>query len=154
MVLDATAKEKFVKDSLKKFFVDGVFRTGKVKLTFDKALSVPRIQGNVPAIQWISVRFGELKMGTMSDMDMEVFCCTRQDPEYDKLAELRDVAMSYLSDTTKTDGMKRIPFYNSDSWTQIGAILVHEVLESAYFDGPDQTKYKVLTCFLKFASKV
>ena len=146
MALDSTAREKFVKNSIKKFFVDNVFRSEGIKLSFDKTLSVPRIQGDVPANRWVAVKFGELEMGTLSDCYIEVYCCTREDSEYDRLVELRDIVMNYLSDTSMTDGMKRITFYNSDSWTAIGALLVHEVLESANLEAPDQTKYKILTC--------
>lgn len=47
MALDPTARLANVKDSIKKYFVDNIARTSGKKLTFDKALSVSRIQGNV-----------------------------------------------------------------------------------------------------------
>lgn len=157
MALDPTARLANVKDSIKKYFVDNISRISGKKLTFDKALSVPRIQGNVPANEWVSVRIEELYRDTLSDQMISIYCCTRQDPEGYRLAQLTDTVMGYLSDTTMTDGMARIPFYRSypsQSWDLLGSMLVHTVYESADMEAEDETKFRIITVRLKFASKV
>ena len=157
MALDPTARLANVKDSIKKYFVDNIARTSGKKLTFDKALSVPRIQGNVPANEWVSIRLEETYRDTLSEQLISIYCCTRQDPEGYRLAQLTDTVMGYLSDTTMTDGMARIPFYRSyadQAWVLLGAMLVHDVYESAELEAEDETKFKILTVRLKFASKV
>jgi hypothetical protein len=154
MALDETAKLANVKDSIKKFFVDNVARTENKKLTFDKALSVPKIQGDAPANEWVSVRLGDLTTEVLSTQYLSVYVCTRQDGEGFKLSRLRDVVFNYLSDSTQTDGFKRIPLYRSDNWTSVGNFLVTEVFESGDMEGADETKYRILTCTLRWAAKV
>lgn len=154
MALDHTAKLANIKYSLKKFFVDNIARTEDKRLTFDKALSIPKIQGQSPTDEWVSVKLDDLIPEVLSIQYLSIYCCTRKDSEGYKLSLLRDTVFNYLSDTTMTDGFKRIPFYRSDTKALIGTFLVTQVLESAELEGPDETKYRVLTCTLKFASKV
>ena len=157
MSLDATARLANVKDSLKKFFVDNLHTTEGLYLTFDKGLSTPNIQGTA-INQWVSINFGTIDMGTLSSMLLNIYCCTRQDSEGFRLAQLRDKVMGYLSDTTQTDGMKRIPLYRSrasGAWTQIGGgFVVQDVIESGQIDAPDETKYRILTPQLRWAAKI
>lgn len=158
MSLDPTARSTNVKDSIKRFFVDNLFRSEGRKITFDKALSAPRIQGNVPANEWISIKMGALTREVLSTQHLTVYCCTRQDPEGYKLAQLVDTVMGYLTDSTMTDGMKRIPFYRSyasQDWELLGALIVQDpVEESEEMEASDETKFKILTVILRFASKV
>jgi hypothetical protein len=158
MALDPTARSTNVKDSIKKFFVDNLFRSEGRKVTFDKALSAPRIQGNVPASEWISIKMGALTREALSTQLITVYCCTRQDPEGYKLAQLVDTVMGYLTDSAMTDGMKRIPFYRSyesQAWTLLGALIVQDPIdESEEMEASDETKFKILTFRLRFASKV
>jgi hypothetical protein len=156
MALDSTAREANLKDSLKKFFVDNLHPT--YALTFDKGLSTPRLQGQpTPVEKWVSVNFGHLDMGVMSDFDLIIYVCTRQDAEGFKLAQLRDTVVGLLSDTTQTDGMKRIPFYKSyaqQAWELIGALLVVDVTDSPQYEADDETKYKMLTVNLRWSAKI
>ena len=157
MALDPSARESNVRDSVKRFFVDNIERTERIPVTFDVELSTPKIQG-VEVDRWISVIFGSLDTEFLSTQMLDVYCCSKKDSEGFKLAQLRDTVMGYLSDTTATDGMKRIPFYRSypnlSDWTLLGAMLVQEVLESSEQEGPDKTKYKLITCKLRFPSKI
>lgn len=157
MALDPTARSSNVKDSIKKYFVDNIARIAGKKLTFDKALSVPKIQGNAPVNEWVSVRMDNLTRDTLSEQIISIYCCMRQDPEGFKLCQLVDTVVGYLTDTTMTDGMARIPFYRSyenQEWTLLGAMLVYSIAESPEQEADDETKFKVLTVRLKFASKV
>ena len=96
-------------------------------------------------------------MGYLSEHQIDVICCSRKDNEGFKLAQLRDTVMAYLTDTTQTDGMRRITLYRSfasQAWTILGGILVTEVVESPQNDAEDETKFVVMTCTLKWAAKV
>ena len=155
MALDPTARSANIKDSLKKYFVDNLARSEGKKLTFDKSLSVPKIQGNAPVEEWISIGIEDTEMETLSTQHITIYCCTRKDPEYVKLARLVDLVMGYLTDTTMTDGMKRIPFYRSyPEWTLLGAFLVYEIIMSSEMESVDETKFRVLNVTLKWAAKV
>lgn len=155
MTLDATAREANIRDSIKKFFVD----TYSVPMTFDKALSQPDLQGRT-VHKWINVIIHVSEIKLISDILIHIYCCTRRDNEFFKLAQLRDTIVEGLSvdpDSSQSDNMKRIPFYQShpiDPWTLIGALLVSEVMESIPMEGPDETKYKILTIRLRAPAKV
>jgi hypothetical protein len=156
MALDPTAREANVRDSLKKFFVDNLHPT--YELTFDKGLTVPRVQGSPSEIdRWVSINFGGMERSDLSEHWLKIFCCTRKDNEGFKLAQLSDAVMGHLSDTTMTDGMKRIPLYRSYSdraWELIGAMQVQEVTESQQYEASDETKFKFLNVRLRWSSKI
>ena len=105
------------------------------------------------------IHVSEIKL--LSDILVQVYCCTRQDNEFFKLSQLRDTIVEGLSvdpNSGQSDNMKRITFYKSDpilaNWSVIGALLVTEVIESISMEGPDETKYKILTVRLRAPAKV
>ena len=155
MTMHATAREANIRDSVKKFFVD----TYTVPMTFDKALSTPDIQGRT-VYKWINVLVHVASVGVLSDILVYIYCCTRQDNEFFKLSQLRDTIIEGLSvdpTTKQSDGAKRITFYQSSAvnpWTVLGALVVTDVIESPTMEGPDETKYKILTVRLRTSSKV
>lgn len=156
MSLDPTAKMTNVWDSLKKFFVDNLYTTEKLHLTFDRTLTTPKIQGH-EVEKWVVITPGPAEREAMGYFTLEIFCCTRQDPEEFKLVRLSDKVMGYLTDTTATHGMKSIPLYQSSSsgaWTLIGALLVQDIVESGNLDASDLTKYKILTVTLRWSAKI
>lgn len=156
MTLDATAREANIRDSIKRFFVDTFPSVDK---TFDKALSTPDLQGRT-VHKWINVLVHVSEIAVLSDILVYIYCSTRQDNEYFKLSQLRDTIVEGLSvdpDSDQSDNMKRITFYQShpvNPWTVIGALLVTEIVESTTMDGPDETKYKILTVRLRAPAKV
>lgn len=157
MTLDATAREANIRDSVKRFFVDTF---PSIQKTFDKALSAPDLQDRV-VHKWINILVHVSEIAVLSDILLQVYCCTRQDNEYFKLSQLRDTIVEGLSvdpDSTQSDNMKRITFYKSDpvlaNWVEIGKLLVTEIIESIPMDGPDETKYKILTVRLRAPAKV
>jgi hypothetical protein len=157
MSLDPSARESNIRDSIKRHFVDNIAVAEGIELTFDKALSTPNLQGKA-VNRWVSVSMGDIAISDMSSVVIEVFCCTRQDSEGFRLAQLRDTVMGYLTDTSVTDGMKRIVFYRSKplvaDWEIIGGILVQDITESRQIEANDDTKFKILTCVLRLASKI
>jgi len=156
MSLDATARESNVRDSLLKFFVENLKLTEKIELSFDKSLASPRLQGT-EVDRWVMIDFGLLDRGTLSEHYVDLYCCTRKDPQGFRLAQLGDTVMGYLTDSTQTDGIKRIAFYRSKetgTWDLLGALLVTDVKESKETEAPDGTKFKVLSVTLKWAAIV
>lgn len=156
MALDPTARSANIKDSLKKYFVDNVYRSSGIELTFDKAFPAPKIQGK-EVDRWVFIRLEELELEQLSTQMLSVHCCTRRDNEGFRLAQTIDTILGYLTDNTQTDGLRRIPFYRSyesSPWELIGAFLVTGHHVSSEMEGPDQTKFKILTITLRFATKV
>lgn len=158
MVLDPTAREANVRDSVKKYFVDNLARAENIPLTFDRGLSSPQIQGDAQSVdKWVSVNFGFLDPDTLSSMLLTIYCCTRFDAEGFRLAQLRDKVMGYLTDADQTDGRRRITFYRSyesGAWDVIGGLVVQLDPESEQFEADDGTKYKMLNARLKWGSKI
>lgn len=158
MALDPSAREANIRDSVKKFFVDNIYRIAGYDLTFDRGIARPLLQGTPSDVdKWVSVNFGPIDMSELSEHSLMVYCCTRKDNEGFKLAQLRDTVLGYLSDTAQTDGMKRIDFWRSfpgQPWTLLGAMVVQEVIESEQFEADDETKYKILTVRLRWGSKI
>ena len=156
MTLDPTARRANFKDSLKKFFVEEL-ETGKgVELMFDKSLSTPDLI-NKDVNRWVNVDLGDIDRSYMSSINIDIYCCTRADAEGFRLAQLTDTVMELLTDATTTDGMKRIPFYRShptDAWTVLGAFVVSEIIESRELESVDETKYIIMSCLLRTASKI
>ena len=146
MALDPTAREANVRDSLKKFFRDGIGQT--YTLSFDKGLATPRIQGQPSEVdRWVNIAIGTVNLSIPSEIWVRMFLCTRKDAEGFRLAQLRDNVVGDLIDTTQTDGMKRITLYRSyenQAWVSIGHLRVLEIIESGNFDAPDETKYKII----------
>ena len=156
MALDPTARESNYRDSLKKFFVDNIYTTEGVELSFDKGITNPKAQGT-EVQKWVSVDFGELIMDTLSTGFIRVYCCTKKDNEGFKLAQLRDTVYTYLTDADQPDGTRRITHYRSravGSWTAIGSIAVYINNESSQMTASDETKFKYFEVMLKFGSKV
>jgi hypothetical protein len=152
MTLDATARESNIWDSIKRYFLGNL----SYELTFDKALSAPSIQGKT-LDRWVSFALDDMVIGDLSVIQLSIYCCTRQDNEWHKLAQVRDAVFESLIDETKTDTMRRIEFYQShptSDWTLIGTLMVDEILESPRMEAEDDTKFKILHVRLRTASKV
>lgn len=155
-VLDSTARESNIRDSIKKYFVDNINRTEKLELLFDKFLTTPKIQG-IEADKWVAVMIGDIILDTLSDVTIEIYCCTKKDSEGFKLAQVRDKVMSYLIDTDQTDCAARITLYRSSAtevWTSVGSLIVRVDSESRQMDAEDNSKFKVITARLIWAAKV
>jgi len=157
MALDPTARLANCMDSIQKYFLDNLVTTEGKKVMFDKSLSEPDLFDKA-VDRWVVINFGALDMGASSELYLNIFICSRHDAENFKNAQLRDVVMSYLSDTTMTDGMQRIPLYQSsatEAWTLLdGGFVISEVIEGPLFEASDQTKMRQLTVRLRWAAKI
>jgi len=156
MSLDPTARRANIKDSIKRYFCS----VYSGELTFDKTLSTPDLLNDKSVDRWVNIDIGEVTRGVITTVPLEIQCASRQDPEGFKLAQLTDTMVGHLSDTTQTDGMKRIPFYRSvptgpDDWVLLGSFVVsEEITESKELYTPDNSKYIIIFATLKTASKI
>jgi hypothetical protein len=154
-MLNALSKETNVTSSLKKFFVDAL---GAI-VTFDISLAAPDIRSQGPSVvkQWYNVNFGPFGRQALAEYDFEVFCLSRQDPEGALLAESADTIIGLLIDSDKTDGMKRIPLYDTEEspWVQIGSMVVQEIWDAPVLDKiKDETKIKILSVKLRWGAAI
>ena len=94
-----SAKESNIRDSIKRYWIDNLYTTEGVQLTFDRYLSTPSIQGHT-VDKWVSINFGEMELSSLSTHMLNIYCCTRSDGEGFKLAQLRDKTYKYLTDAT------------------------------------------------------
>lgn len=155
MSLDPTAREANVRDSIKKWAIDNIQTIEGITCTFDKGLSTPNIQGH-DVTKWVAFHLGGMDRGYLSEALLEIYCCTRQDSEGFVLAQTVDKVLGYLDGTSYADGMGRIPFYRSradGAWTLLGNLVVQDVYETGSLLAPDETKFKMITVRLRFASK-
>jgi hypothetical protein len=157
MALDPTAREANFKDSMKKYIVDNMWTIEKVPISFDPAMSKPKLANNMELTTWLNVRFGDFYRDDLSRANVEIRCCTRQDNEGFRLAQLCDKVMGYFT-TIEGTGIKSIDFYRSyeapTPWVKIGGIVVQDIIESGVFIAEDESKFKVLYLTLRFASKI
>lgn len=150
--------ETNARGSLKKFLVDSI---GDAHITFDRTLSYPdtRERGEDAVTWWVNVVFGEMGRDALADFSIDLYVCTRQDAEGVLLSEKSDLIFSLLTDSSKTDGMKRIPFYDvsSDPWTELTAMVVQYIYDSPVFDitlPEDETKVKMLTVLFRWGAAI
>ena len=159
MVLDPSAREANVRDSLKRYFLEKLEVAENIPITFDRGLSAPTVQG-VSADHWVSIVIGPLERDTLSALFVDLFCCSRQDNEGFALARMCDTVMGTLiaDDDAGEIPPKRIPFYQSypdKDWDLIGALLVVEIKETTVSPPlADDTKARQLSTTIRFASKV
>jgi hypothetical protein len=148
MSLDSTAKKANFLYSLKKYIIDNIYTNDNILPIFDKFLPPPS-----DVNRWIAVIPGSLQRDTISEFVMDIYCVTRQDYEGSKLAELLDIVTGYfLGDSTKTDGLIRIPFYDATTELQNGSMISIKCEESDTMDAPDESKFVILSISLKMAS--
>ena len=153
--MNALSKESNVRSSLKKYFVDA-FGTS---VTFDVSLAAPDIrkQGVGAIKQWYNISFGQFGREALADYTFDIYCLSRQDSEGKQLMLMTDTLTDLLLDSTKSDGMRRIPFYDVSQtpWILIGAMAVQEFNDSPPFQAPeDETKLKIYSVRLRWGTAI
>lgn len=152
MTLHATLSESCLKYSIKRYFVDNLYTAENIELDFDVKYVDPK-DISPTNTKWVSIKFGAIEGGTLSRSHIIVYVCTRKDNEGVDLSNLRDIVMDKIIDENQTDGIKRIPYYDSTP-TQIGAmlpILTLEQEEPGVLD--DGTKFKWMRIDLHWGAK-
>jgi hypothetical protein len=156
MTLDPTAREANVRDSLKKFFVDNLNKTEGIPIVFDRFLESPKLQGK-EVDRWVGVDLADATIDSLSEQDLDVYVCTRKDPENFRLSQLRDTVMNYLTPSSDDVCFKTIPFYRSyatSAWTVIGGFVITRITQTRDMVAEDQTKFKIIYVQMKYASKI
>jgi hypothetical protein len=150
MYLDSTAQKKNFHYSLKKYIIDNVYTIQGIQVIFDNYLPP-----NASVDRWISVIQRPLNRDVVSEYEFDIYCVTRGDYEGEKLIELLDLIAGYFAgDTTQTDGLRRIPFYDAASQVQNGSMIITGCSEGEQMEAPDQSKFIILTILAKMASKI
>lgn len=155
MPLDETAKLSNIVRSIKKYFVDSLFTTESIQLDFDKSYQdvYAALPGRVD--QWVIIALNPSAMDSLAVFDFTIFMYSRKDPEAVDLFVLRDTVMSYLIDTTQTDGLARVNLYDA-AWGLIGAsviILPAGRHESDNYVAKDGTKFRYIQASLCWGAK-
>jgi hypothetical protein len=147
-MLDSTAQKSNFFYSLKKYIIDNLYTIEHIEVIFDKFL--PPEKG---VDQWLFVIQKPLDRNTVSVYEFDIYCVTRQDYEGDRLTALVDkVAGYFLYDSTKTDTLIRVPFYNATTGNASGSMIITDCVESESADAPDQSKFLILSITAKMAS--
>lgn len=152
MPLHSTAKERNIKSSIKKFFVD---HFGS-EVSFDRTVAHPDIRDS-NLKRWVMINFKGFQRSNLAEYIVELQCATRQDPEGDNLSKLTDEVAGLLYDMNATDGLARIPLYDSYTtpWTLLSSMIVQEIIDTAIFKLPsDETKVKILTLRIRWGMEI
>jgi hypothetical protein len=150
MYLDSTAQKTNFYYSLKKYVIDNIYIVQGIPVIFDNYLPPDAVVN-----RWISVIQRPLSRDVVSEYEFDIYCVTRNDYEGDKLIELLDLIAGYFAgDTTQTDGLRRIPFFDAATQTQNGSMVVTDCSEGEQMEAPDQSKFIILTIIAKMASKI
>lgn len=159
MSLSPLAREANYKDSIKKYFVDNIYRTENIPVTFDKMINFPEVfQESFKVFddridRWISVISGGIvENSPLITAYPSIYVCTRRDVEGFKLSQLRDTVRSLL------DMAMAIPFYRSYpapiEWQLLTYMQVFHTGESEQLTTKDETKFKRISLSLKWTATI
>ena len=150
MELDSTAKKSNFVYSLKKFILEEIYDQKGILPIFDEFLPPEE-----STEQWIFVDFGTLDSSTVIlSFSFMIYCVTRKDYEGDKLHDLVDTVIGAFTDTSTTDTLKRVPFYDKSTQVQNGSMIVTGCDDGkAGLEAPDKSKFSILTFTVRMASK-
>ena len=142
--MDITLKEVNLKQSIKKFFVDGL---PSQNLNFDAILSPDLVSSDT--VQWMSILLEGGNLGTVSEVQMSLFLFTRNDKEGDDLSAFGDDVIGLIYDHGNFD------LYNTSvtPWVKIGGVNIHIQNQSNMDSTPDGTKMKYIQTLLKWTAK-
>jgi hypothetical protein len=159
MSLNPLAREANYKDSIKKYFVDNIYRTENIPVTFDKMINFPEVfQESFKVFddrvdRWISIISGGIvENSPLITAYPAIYVCTRRDIEGYKLAQLKDTVRSLLDETMA------IPFYRSYpapiEWQLLTYMQVFHAGESEQLTTKDETKFKRISLSLKWTATI
>ncbi len=154
MAIEPTASAANIKNSLKKYLVDELATGAGHTITFDTNLLDPNLHDEKTE-QWYVAHFGSSIRSGLSSQILQLYCCTRRDAEGSNLVQLADTAFEFLMDADQVDGKRRVPFFDTSGaeWSALGQLVVDRIDDSDEFDGPDDTKYRILACQIRWVAK-
>lgn len=114
-----------VNTSIKLFLYEELENVRELPLSFDRSLSIPVYtrQPKVSSIdKWVTVLFQNKSLGTVSEQVLEFICCSRQDVDQVKLAEVLDLLYEVLFPEEKKCVF---PLYNTTNEEIIGNLFLN-----------------------------
>lgn len=158
-MLHPLSRESNYKDSVKKFFVDGLQTAEQIPVTFDKMVNFPDVfqegfrNKDERIDRWVSIISGDIVERTpLITAYPVIYVCTRRDFEGFRLAQLRDTVRGLLEES------RAIPFYRSYAppveWELLTYMDVEHLGESAQLTTKDDTKFKRISVRLKWAAMI
>lgn len=151
MAIAPTLSEEFYKNSVKKYFVDSLYTTEGVFISFEKLTTDPADAVPDGITEWIVFKFmGNAYKSPVSQRKLDAYLFSRGDEEGHALSVLRDKLVSALIDLTMPDGIRRAPLYDA-TWATIGGMLLTVGKESEEEVATDDTLYKVVPINILYA---
>jgi hypothetical protein len=146
MSLDETVKAANVGRSIKKYMIDNLSGITDCVLSFDGGFMPPSAQ--IPKVKkWVSINGLGIRIDNVSDQDVRIICCTREDKDGENLAALRDEVAAYFQQGTS------ISLYRIDTWAVVGHMVIYKSPESGPQVAVDGTKFWVIPITLKWGAK-
>ena len=141
--------------SVKDFCITNLITTASLNVYFDIKYVDTKLVDAAKIKQWIVVDINNINSwGVLKTAAVSFYLHSRNDPEGDDLAGLRDSLFVYLEDMSKTDGQVRIPLYNTSTnkpWAKLGDMLVYVMSESPVYIADDKTKFREISVLLRWA---
>lgn len=146
--MEPTLSEVVVRKSIRKYFVDALQTGLSIPVYFDKIEKMPDTIDS-----WVSVQVDTMDFSTMATIYLQIYCFTRKDSDFTKLALLRDKVFDKLIDLTQTNGIQKMDMYDTDWVTPVAhALLIpQDELANVYLD--DDTNCKVMPVLMRFGAK-
>lgn len=92
--------------------------------------------------RWVRVKFGDTEPGIVSDTTISLYCCTKDDDEYLKLASLVDDLTEFIQESNYIPYEQAIP--EAPYWEKVMDMRITSVMMSDDMTGADDTKIKVI----------
>ncbi len=153
MALDPTLQEVLFRRSVKKFLVDELYTEEGIYIGFESAFKELKDSGGNQLTSWINFHFDGLSFrGNSAKGRVSAYLFSRQDSDGTILATVRDALVDKLIDLSMSDGLKRVPLYDSE-WVVVGGMIVTTGMESKEEVGVDDTLYKFVNIYFQYTTK-
>lgn len=148
--MNPTISEVNIKTSIKKGFRDYFENREEapIPIMFDKTVGEPYVAGRKgdesTVHEWITVNFIDKLLDDVSIQVVEIYICSRQDPDGLRIEEMVDDVNAFLFPENKHF---TLPFYNVETEEVIGTIFFHKrkYTDSGIQLGADGTKFCLMT---------
>lgn len=149
--MDNTAQYSTIYRSVRKHLIDNLHTAKSIAVSFDRNIMIPYIYDK-DLTRWVSVLLKDGYPDQLFEQDLEIYCCSRKDPEGINRASLIDSVFDVFIDN---DGNKlSIPLYESDFETIVGYALPNMRVAQNNIPLEDETTYTLLRVILRWAAKL
>jgi len=142
--------------SVKKYFTDNIETALGIKCIFGSSFSML----DTGLDRWVAITKGRASIGMGKSVGvLNIFVCTRRDPEGDALTELLDIIIDNITDTNQEGirSFKSIPFYDTTQspWVRVTSIMINPDTnpeESEMMTAEDDTNFVMIAATMEFFS--